>query len=220
MSASDPTLDLLRRWHQGDSEALGILVQRNLAFIRSRVRKRLGPELRARAESGDFVQDALVQFLRFGPRFLLGGEGQLRAFLARVVENVLCDRHDWFTARRRDLHRERPLPEGSVLGLDPAARSVTRPDSAAEKSEEEAWIRLALELLDPEDRRAIVLRVYEDLSFAEMGARLGLQESGARMRFNRAMPRLARKLEALRNGSLEQALGAESDHGPNQTPEP
>ena len=202
----NPTLELLHRWHQGDREALNELIQRNLPFIRSFIHKRLGPALRRKAETMDFLQDAMVEFLRYGPRFLLADEGHFRALMARIIENVLRDKHDWFTARRRDLHREKPLPAHSILPLDPAGRSVTRPSQASHRKEEEAWIRLALELLDPEDRKLIMLRVYEDLPFGEIGARLGIKETTARMRFNSAMPRLAQKVKALRKGNVEAAL--------------
>jgi RNA polymerase sigma factor (sigma-70 family) len=154
----------------------------------------------------DFVQDAMVEFLRYGPRFLLGDEGHFRALMVKVIENVLRDRHDWFTARRRDLGRERPLPPESLLGLDPPARSVTRPSQASQRQEEEGWIRLALELIDPEDRRLIILRTYEDLSYGQIAQRLGVKENAARMRFNRAMPRLAQKAAELRRGQLDRAL--------------
>jgi RNA polymerase sigma-70 factor (ECF subfamily) len=204
--AGRQTLDLLQRWHQGDREALELLLQRHLPFIRRYVSKRLGPALRGKGETVDFVQDAMVEFLRYGPRFLLADEGHFRALMVKVIENVLRDRHDWFTARRRDLRRERPLPRESLLGLDPPARSVTRPSQASARHEEEAWIRLALELLEPEDRRVIMLRTYEELSYGEIATRLGIGESAARMRFNRALPRLARKTRDLRQGRLERAL--------------
>jgi RNA polymerase sigma factor (sigma-70 family) len=200
------TFDLLQRWHSGDPDALNRILERNLPFIQGLVRKRLGAHLRARAETVDFMQDAMMEFLRYGPRFLLASEAHFRALMAKVVENVIRDRHDRFSAGRRDRRREQPLPERSVLGLDPMARSVTRPSQAAQRSEEEGWVRLALELLEPEDRQCIQLRVFEDLSFAEMGERLGVQEDAARMRYNRAMPRLARKVKQLRDGELEEAL--------------
>jgi len=207
--AGRQTLDLLQRWHQGDREALEQLLQRHLPFIRRYVSNRLGPALRGKGETVDFVQDAMVEFLRYGPRFLLADEGHFRALMVKVIENVLRDRHDWFTARRRDLRRERPLPQESLLGLDPLARSVTRPSQVSQRQEEEAWIRLALELLDPEDRRIIMLRTYEELGYGEIATRLGIKESAARMRFNRALPKLARKAGDLRRGRLERAL--ESD---------
>ena len=61
-------------------------------------------------------------------------------------------------------------------------------------------MRLALELLEPEDRQVLLLRQWQELEFAAVGARMGLSEDAARMRFQRALPKLAKKLEALRSG--------------------
>jgi RNA polymerase sigma-70 factor, ECF subfamily len=205
------TYDLLQRWHQGDSAALNRLLEKNLPFIRNYLRGRLGPLLRQKGESMDYVQDAMVEFLRYGPRFVLTGEATFRALMIRIIENVLRDRHDWFTARRRDLARERPLPVQSVLGLDPSLRKVTAPSEAAQRQEEEGWIRLALELLRPQDREVIHLRIFDQADFKTIGAHFGIDKVAARARFLRALPRLARIVEDLRAGRLEKALGHDTD---------
>jgi DNA-directed RNA polymerase specialized sigma24 family protein len=70
-------------------------------------------------------------------------------------------------------------------------------------------VRLALELLDPDDRDVIVWREYDGLSFADIATRLGLGEAHARVRFQRALPKLGKKLQQLQQGRLDQALGPE-----------
>ncbi len=206
MPMEDRTLELLQRWNEGDREALDLLVEKNLPFLAARVRKRLGPFLRKKEETMDIVQDAMVEFLKYGPRFLLAKEGQFRALLAKVVENVLRDKYDWYTAKRRDLHKERPLPGDTLLSLDPGVRPPTTPSQAAQRNEEEARIRLAMEFLPPPDRKVLVLRIFEEKGFKEIGRSLGIGESGARMRFRRALPKLSRKVDALRKGDLGGAL--------------
>ncbi|MBL8755170.1 MAG: hypothetical protein JNK15_17835, partial [Planctomycetes bacterium] len=68
------------------------------------------------------------------------------------------------------------------------------------------WVRLALELLEPEDREIVRLRDYDQLSFGAIAAQLGLTEDAARMRHKRAMPKLARTLESLRTGRVGDLL--------------
>jgi hypothetical protein len=65
-------------------------------------------------ESGDVVQEAAVQFLNYGLRFIISDDKRFRGLLARIVENVLRDKHDWFTAQRREIARQRPLPSAST----------------------------------------------------------------------------------------------------------
>ena len=63
-----------------------------------------------------------------------------------------------------------------------------------------------LEILDPEEREAIVLREWDGLTFAEMGERLGTSLDTARRRYNRSFDRLTEKVWALRSGDLASAL--------------
>jgi len=212
MGANIPeTTVLLQRWNSGDARALQALLEAHLPWIRAHIHQRLGGLLRAKEETTDIVQDALLEFLRYGPRFECSSEAQLRFLLGRIAENVLRDRHDFYTRRRRQAARETPLPEDSVLILDPGAREVTRPDDALERKQWQAWVRLALELLDPEDRQLIVLRQWDNLEFNEIGEKMGIAPDAARMRFNRALPKLAMKVQQLQRGQIDEGvLGAPS----------
>jgi RNA polymerase sigma-70 factor (ECF subfamily) len=195
----DETRQLLADWHAGDAAARDQLIQRELPWIRAYVRRRLGPLLRARAETQDYVQEALVQVLEYGPRFTSRNDGRFRAVLGRIIENHLRDLARNQGARKRAPAAERPLPSGSVIDLD-CARAVTRPSEHAQQSEQRAWLHLAMELLDPDDRQILLLRMWQELEFAEIGRQLGIGESAARMRFQRALPRVARKVEELLAG--------------------
>lgn len=201
----DQTSDLLHRWHNGEREALDELVRRNLGWLRNHVRARLGPRLRAHGESHDFVQEAVVDVLTYGPRFAIADNGQFRALLSRIVENNLRDRHRWLARERRDLARNRPLPTDTVLYLDPPVRSVTRPNQTAARTEQEqhqAWVRLAIELLEPQDRDILWMRTWDALSFEEIGEHLNVSANAARMRHRKALPRLARKVSDLMQGRI------------------
>jgi RNA polymerase sigma-70 factor (ECF subfamily) len=212
---ADETVDLLQRWHRGDRGALETLLRRELPWIERKVRARLGPRLRAKEETLDVVQEALLEFLEYGPRFLVAGRGQLRALLARIVENVLRARHDWYSAKRRALSRERPLPAESVVSLDGsvAHRASMGPTPSAEVAAEEeaALVRLGLEVVDPADREVILLREWEGLSHAEVARKLGTSEDAARMRYTRALARLAGWIADLRRGSIEGRLEEAAD---------
>ncbi|MCA8952100.1 MAG: sigma-70 family RNA polymerase sigma factor [Planctomycetes bacterium] len=203
MTLSDDTRTLLQKWHDGDRAAIDALVARDLPWIREYVHSRLGPLLRARGETMDYVQDAVIQLLGYVPRFVTSDRDRFRALVARIVENHLRDAHDHHAAQKRAVAREQALPSDSVLDLDGPRKPVTQPGSAAARNERDAWVRLAIELLEPEDRQVVMLRQWHEFEFAEIGQRMGLSEDAARMRFQRALPKLARKLEGLRRGELE-----------------
>ena len=201
MPTPDPdTRALLVRWHAGDAVALARLVELHLPWLQQHVRGRLGEFLARHAEPQDYLQDAVLDFLRDAPRFVVRDENQFRGLLVRVVENTLLDRNEWFRAKRRDMARNNPLPTDSVLALDPAFQRSETPSREVAAREQRDWVRLGLEVLSAEDRRILVQREWEDRPFAEIGAELGLTEGAARMRWVRAVGRLADVLRDLRQG--------------------
>lgn len=202
MAAPDDTKALLLRWHSGERAAIDALIARELPWIRDYVHARLGPLLRARGETVDYVQDAVLGALQYTPRFVTADRQQFRALVARIAENRLRDAHDHHAAAQRTPAREAPLPSDSVLDLDLPHHEVDQPASTAARDEQEAWVRLALELLDPSDRQVLWLRQWQELEFAEVARRLGIAEDAARMRFQRALPKLAQELARLRAGTV------------------
>jgi RNA polymerase sigma factor (sigma-70 family) len=200
--ADDPTAELLARWHDGDEQALNALVQEHLPWLRTHVERRLGPFLRARGDADDYLQDAILDFLRFGPRFQVRDGTQFRGLLARIVENTLRDRNDWFRAKRRHLGTNVTISRDSVLPLDPKLFRSTTPSRVAGKTEVRDWVRLALELLGAEERKILLAREYEDRSFVDIGAELGMTANAVRMRWVRAVARLAEVMQELQAGRL------------------
>lgn len=198
----DATLQLLQRWHAGDRAALHELVQRDLPWLRARVRQRLGDGLRQHGNTEDFLQDAVIDILNYTPRFVAQDGDTFRRLVTQIVENCLRGQTEFYSRMRRDRARQQPLDSDSVLAIAGAAQNGTTPSQHAARNEEEAWLRLALDLVDPADRDVIVLREWKGESFAAIGAALGVPENTARMRFARALGRLADKVAALRRGEL------------------
>lgn len=199
---TDTTPLLLAEWHGGDDRALSALVEIHLPWLRSHVERRVGGFLRRHGEADDYLQDAVLDFLRDAPRFQVRDGEHFRGLLARVVENTLRDRNDWFRAKRRDLARNGALPTESVLALDPNLQRSTTPSRDATRTEVRDWVRLGLELMEAEDRKIILAREYEDRSFVEIGEELGLTANAVRMRWVRAVARLSEVMQELRAGRL------------------
>ena len=180
-------------------DAFEQMVQRNLDWAREFVSRRLRQKLRGDADTLDFVQEAVLSIMRSG-KPQLSDDDEFRALLSRVLENDLRDRNRFMHRECRDVDRVVGGISDTVLRVDPPVRSVTSPTSRVDSDEQQAWIRLALELLAPDDRDVLRMREWEELTFEEIGARLGINADAARMRYQRALPRLARKVEALRLG--------------------
>lgn len=202
-SAAEPaTLVLLDRWHGGDQGALARLVEQEIDWIRKCVRKRANTAILARIDAEDVVHDAVLEILRYSPRFEIRDREHLRALLARMVLNTLCRWYDYFTAVRRDMHRETGIPSDSVLSLSPTADSVARPSQIVAQDEDEDWVRLALEFLEPEHRHLLLLREWDQRTFPEIGSEYGITADAARMRHKRAVGALETLVVHLRSGDV------------------
>jgi RNA polymerase sigma factor (sigma-70 family) len=203
------TLSLLERWQCGDSEALSLLLDRDLPWIRDYVHHQLGDGLRRVGDTDDFVQEAALAVLRYGPRFALSSRRQFRALLAKITLNVLRCKHRELHALKRDPRNERALGTDTILYLDPPRQDVTRPDQRVERQEEREWLRLALLLLDPQDQEPLDLH-WQGLSDAEIGDSLGITANTARMRRVRATGRLTTAVLKLKRGQIADLVALDS----------
>lgn len=204
----DQTRELLLRWHGGDAQAMATLVEQEREFVQAQVRNRLGALLRRSADTQDVVQETILHALRNAPRFLLSDRGHFRALLLRMVENRLSSLASRQRRQKRDVQRETPLASDhglEVIDLDRAAEA-TDPGDAAARDDVRGWVRLALEVLDTDDREVLVLHDYQGLDFPAIGEELGEPADTVRMRYRRALPKLARALAKLKAGRLDDLL--------------
>jgi RNA polymerase sigma-70 factor, ECF subfamily len=191
----------------GGKVDLSAMIRKHLPALHARVQKNLSPQLRGKAETSDFVQDAMIKFLTHAPRFSLQDDGSLRALLFKIVDNVIHDKYDWFSARRRAIALERPLPPDTILELDPPQRSNGHtPSTAASDSEREGWVRFGVELLTAEDQRVIVMRDWDKESYEAIGEQLGYSADTAKRRYSRALIRLSDIVLMLRHGRIDELV--------------
>lgn len=198
----DRTRKLLKDWHEGDGNALEQLLEENLDWLRDHIRKRMGGRLREMMETVDVLQDVAIDAMRYSPRFVVSDQRQFRALLGKMIENNLRDKRRWSQAERRSA-KEVSIPSDSVLELDLGEREPARPDVEAARADLREWMRLALEFLDDGDRRIVRLREFEGKTFNEIGALFDLEPNTVRMRFRRALAKLAQHVETLRGGQLD-----------------
>lgn len=203
----DETRELLVRWHGGDAKAMAELVEQERPFVESQVRSRLGNLLRRRVDTQDIVQETMLHALKNAPRFLLSDRSQFRGLLTRMVENRLRSSAARQQRQKRDQRREASLAPADGVPLDLDRPSpVTDPGDAASRDDVRTWVRLALELLDADDREVLVLRDYQEMSFEQIAGETGESPDTVRMRHRRALPKLARALARLKAGQLDDLL--------------
>ena len=173
-------------------------IHENLSWLNRLVGARLGAHLRGVVDPEDVVQDALVEVLEYRERATRQTNREFRALLIRIVENNLRDRAKWLRRQCRNPLRERGLASDLNLETDAPCQSVAGPNQVLESRQEHEWIRLAVDQLSPQDREVVRLREWEKQPFDVIGAAIGCSANTARMRFQRALPRLAHKVAVLR----------------------
>jgi RNA polymerase sigma factor (sigma-70 family) len=208
----DNTRDLLKRWYAGDQAALEALLEQNMGWMRAHIRGEISPKVRRKLDTMDVVQDGVVRLLKYGPKFAPENQAQFRALISTILVTAFRDRIDHLRAGIRDMDREHGFPDHGLSRMDILERSVTRPDAASERNELQEWIQLGLELLDPDDRKVIRLRQFEQHSFAQVAELLELPNADtARMRFNRALPKLAEKIKEMQSAVAGTKTGEQEE---------
>jgi RNA polymerase sigma-70 factor, ECF subfamily len=140
----------------------------------------LGPELYRLglsivADAG-LAQDAVHQaFMRLLARGRIDDVQCARAFLRTVV------RHEAY----RLLQRRTPAAEGAML-----EQVAKAPESAVPQEDERRQLERALRQLSAEQREVIEMKMWENMTFAQIGEVLGIPLNTAASRYRYALARL------------------------------
>ncbi len=181
---------LLRSAKAGSHEAISALLERYAGRLLALIRLRMGPGLRAHLESQDVLQASLMKAFQRINQFERSDVNSLIAWLARIAENEIRDQADYYGRQRRDAARVVTLD----AGLEGVANQVRSLLSGVVLDEGMAQLERALETLDEPYREIIVLRKLEELSFKEIGERLGKSPDACRMLLARALTSLTLKI--------------------------
>ena len=182
--------DLIEQAKAGSPEALNALYERCGSRLLGYIRLRMGRELRARLESRDILQSTLLKSFEHFADFRGSRTPSLMAWLAAIAEREIRDRADFNTRQRRDGAREVAIETDAAL--PEAARSAL---THAILTEEARQLESALESLSAAHREVILLRKFQELSFAEIAERLGKSEDACRMLLARGLTALTLELE-------------------------
>ena len=158
----------------------------------------LSPELRSKGGASDLVQETFLEAQRDFGRFRGDSEGELLAWLRRLLLNNLANFSRSFRATdKRRLAREVVLEPGSSSGENPGglAASLSTPSGEAVAREEVEALQTALARLSADYRQIIVLRYQEQHSFEKISQLMNRSESAVRKLWARAVHRLRRELE-------------------------
>ena len=188
---SQKTQELVALAQGGDSSAQDRLCRVYGERVRRIVRLRMGAELRSKLESMDLVQEALMYAWRDLGDFTYRNEGDFLRWLTKIAENRLRDNLDKLHTDKRDIRREirlndrgRTTGRGGVGTAGPI--EATTPSVIMSRKEDLDKLEQAMDQLRPEYREVIMLAKIEQLSYRQIGDRLGKSTSAVKMLVSRA----------------------------------
>lgn len=166
--------DLVTRARARDPHAMNELVKRHHGGA---FRVALGI-LRDEEDAADVTQEAFLKAFKGLGGFR--GEASFKTWLLTIVANEA----------RGALRKAGRRKELSLTAVGPVPSAEKGTEERLEEAEDAARVRELLTHLPEKQREAVTLRVFEGLSFREIGGIIGSSEGAARVNYHHGMRRL------------------------------
>lgn len=171
-------LALVEAFKRGEESAFTALVIKYREAV-YRIARRM---VHSHEDASDIAQEVFIRVHRALPRF--AARSALRTWLFRITVNLCLD----YTSRRgRDV-----LSGLKELAWEPSPHD--NPVEVAERRELEAAIAKAIDELPTRQRAMVVLRLYQDLPYAEIGRIMGCAEGTVKATMFAALAKLRKSL--------------------------
>ncbi len=179
--------DLVRAARDGDEDALGTLLRRHQDSVYGYLLRML----RHTHDAEEAAQTTFAIAIRALPRYR--EQGRFKAWLFKIAhrEALRILRHSKRLSSLDEQADDATLPEQLV---DP----LPRPDEAADASDTNRRLEIALGDLPAAEREVVLLRMKEELTFREIAALTGCPLGTALGRMRNALRRLRETLKDIR----------------------
>lgn len=187
--------DLVERARRGDRQAADRLIRRHLNRVHRIVYPLCGFDAE---EARDVVQEVFLQAFRSLPAF--AGRARFSTWLYRIAVNAALDARrrrrrwsDFFPGRRRT-EDDDEAERGDPLEAAAAPLEETDPVARIAAGELEAEVRRAIGRLSRHQQTVFALKVFEDMSIAEIAELTGMAEGTVKSHLFRATRSLREQL--------------------------
>ena len=168
---------LLEQARCGDTESLGLLLDRYRNYLGFLARGLIGGTLRGNLDASDLVQQTFLEAHRDLPKFRGAGESELAAWLRRILVHNVSQQAEYHDRLKRGRKQRMSLDEL----LDRSGRFVARvrselrdsPSTCAIKREQAVLLANALACLPEDQRTSLEMHHLQGLPVPEVSRIMG-----------------------------------------------
>jgi RNA polymerase sigma-70 factor (ECF subfamily) len=183
-----------------DAPACSGDLERFRAYLHLLARLHFDPRLRAKLAPSDVVQQTLFQAHQ-GLADFRGGDGEVRAWLRRILARNLAHASRDLRRAKRDVAREQSLEQAvhaASARLEAwLAAEQSSPSQQAARNEQLLRLTEALTELPEAQRKALVQHYWQGRSLTEIGDELGRTPAAVAGLLHRGLKRLRASLRQL-----------------------
>ncbi len=191
---------LLAAARSGSADAIGTILEDCRNYLLLIANKDLDPKLRTKTGASDLVQETMFRARKAFDLFHGSEERELLAWLRTILNRRIISLARHWSTQRSDLTKEILLdcPDDSELEPSPIASHQPSPSDRIRKEEEAQAVHEALAQLGEIDQQIVKLYIWEDQSFEQIAQAVGLSESACMKRWQRAIEKLTKTMNAKR----------------------
>ena len=175
--------DLIRLYCNGDAEAFDTLFDRYHVSVYSLARTMLGDI----GGSEEVLQETFLGVAQNAKRYT--PRGKFRPWVMRIVRNLCLNRI------RADRLRRANTAQSSLEFIDPVSQA-TDPAARVDADEQTAIVRAAIAELPDNQREAIALYAFQEMSYREIADVMDTPINTVKTLIHRSRAALARKLQS------------------------
>ncbi|MFC1569003.1 RNA polymerase sigma factor [bacterium] len=180
-------VELMERVKAGDESAFKMLVERHHQSIYNLCYRYVGK----REDAEEVAQDVFIRLYRSANTYQ--PSAKLTTFLYRIAVNLSLN-------RIRDRRRKRWMSLENLReekGVEFEGSSRDHPDFSIELKEKQTQVRQAIDSLPENQRTAVILHRFQELSYEEIAEVMSCSISAVEARLHRAKLSLKKKLKYL-----------------------
>ena len=184
---SDPDVKRMLAVQQGNKLAFEELMRHYYPRILNFIYRFVGHQSTAE----DLAQEVFMRVYNSAPRYR--PKSRFQTWIYTIAKNVALN--DLRRSRRLTYSRDEPADgDDQLFYRDMDGLGQDAPDEKMIQKEKAARIRTAISELPENQRAAIILRRYEEFSYAEIAATLNVSDKAVKSLLSRAMQNLKKRL--------------------------